>query len=222
MEDPDRRPTRRTRAKYARGERPTIEARLLGAMERLLEKGNRFASVSVEQLMEEAGMTRSSFYLHFRDRGELVSRLMQQVASELAESTGTWLANAESAHRSDMEKALVGMVQSYKKHQAILAAINDVAPHDENVATLYQDMVESLCLQARSSLKTVKRAGRSRPGATDDVADIMVWMVTMYCARFVGQRNGPDLKRLTKSLGYICGSVAFSDEDGANESRDAR
>ncbi len=167
--------------------------------------------------MEEAGMNRSSFYLHFRDRGELVSRLMQQVATELAESTGTWLANAERAHRADMEKALVGMVQAYKKHQAILAAINDMAPHDQNVAEMYQTMIDSLCLQARASLRTVKRAGRSRSGATDDVADIMVWMVTMYCARFVGQRNGPDLKKLTKSLGYICSSVAFADTDIATK-----
>lgn len=70
------RPTRATRERQAREKRPSIEARLLQAIERLDARGQRLASVSVEQLMEEAGMARASFYKHFKDRGELVVRLI--------------------------------------------------------------------------------------------------------------------------------------------------
>lgn len=83
-------------------------------MEQLLEKGVRFGAVTVEELMEEAGMARATFYTHFRDRGELVMRLMRLVVEELAESTGTWIADAKNAHRADMEAALFGMVQTFK------------------------------------------------------------------------------------------------------------
>lgn len=182
-------------------------------MEQLLEKGVRFGAVTVEELMEEAGMARATFYTHFRDRGELVMRLMRLVVEELAESTGTWIADAKNAHRADMEAALFGMVQTFKKHQAVLAAITDMAPSDQGVSDLYEQMMEALCIKARRSLRAVKREGRSRPDASDDVAEIMTRMVTMYCVRYVGERDGKALDKLSKSLGYICASVAFADNE---------
>lgn len=207
----DRRPTRATRAKYATGKRPSIESRLLPAMERLLARGQRLSSVSVEQLMEEAGMARASFYKHFKDRGELVVRLVQVLEQEFAASTGTWLSDAQNAYPKDMEAALSGMVDVFNKHHAIVTAIEDLAPHDAAVSKAWESLMISLSQRARNSLATVKKKGRSRPGATDDVADAMWWMVALYCAKVAGGKSGAELKRLKKTLGYICSSVAFAD-----------
>lgn len=205
------RPTRRTRARNGEQPRLSIEDRLLAAMERLLEKGHRFAALSVEQLTDEAGIARGTFYLHFRDKGELVARLMGQVTEEIIQSTGTWMSNAEDAGRPQIHQALSGMVGIFKKHQAVMAAVNDTAPYDQKVAALYKKMVDEICEQSRRSLRTVKRKGLSRTGATDDVADVMSWMIVLYCARFVGERDGADLDRLARSLGYIGACTAFSD-----------
>ena len=207
----EQRPTRRTRAKRGGEPKLSIDDRLLGAMERLLEKGHRFGVLSVEQLTDEAGIARGTFYLHFRDKGELVARLMSHVTEELVQSTGVWMSNAEAAQSRDMQQALIGMVRSFKKHQAILAAINDMAATDEKVAALYDAMVDTICARSRKSLALVKRQGRSRPGATDDVADVMSWMVVLYCTRFVGERDGAALDKLAKSVGYICTTTAFAD-----------
>lgn len=205
------RPTRRTRAKHGDQPKQSIEERLLAAMERLLEQGHRFAALTVEQLTDEAGIARGTFYLHFRDKGELVARLMSQVTEEIITSTGTWMSNAEDAQHPELHLALVGMVATFKKHQAILSAVNDTAPYDQNVAQLYKTMVDRICAQSRVSLDTVKAKGRSRAGATDDVAEILSWMIVMYCARFIGERNGSELDRLAESLGYISASTAFAD-----------
>ncbi len=209
------RPTRRTRAKHGDQPKLTIEERLLAAMERLLENGHRFAALTVEQLTDEAGIARGTFYLHFRDKGELVARLMSQVTEEIIASTGTWLSDAEDARHQVLQQALVGMVETFKKHQAILAAVNDTAPYDQNVASLYRTMVDRICAQSRVSLATIQRKGRSRPGATDDVAEVLSWMIVMYCARFIGERNGAELDRLAESLGYISASTAFADPPAA-------
>ena len=209
------RPTRRTRAKHGDQPKLTIEERLLAAMERLLENGHRFAALTVEQLTDEAGIARGTFYLHFRDKGELVARLMSQVTEEIIASTGTWLSDAEDARHQVLQQALVGMVATFKKHQAILAAVNDTAPYDQNVASLYRTMVDRICAQSRVSLDTIQRKGRSRPGATDDVAEVLSWMIVMYCARFIGERNGVELDRLAESLGYFSASTAFADPSAA-------
>lgn len=210
---PEHRLTRRTRQKYTDGLKPTVEARLLSAMERLLEKGHRFAALSVEQLAKEAGMARGTFYLHFRDKAELVTRLMRQVTDEIVLSTGGWFSDAENARRKDVRNALVGMVQTFKKHQAIIAAINDTAPYDKTVAALYAEMVETICAQSRHSVAALRRRKRGRKGNTDDVADVLSGMVILYCARFVGEREGAALDRLARSLGHISSVVAFADSE---------
>ncbi len=183
----------------------------MAAMERLLEKGQRFSSVTVEQLTQEAGLARATFYLHFRDKSELVVRLMSHVTEELIASTGNWLGNSEVARRKDLQQAMFFVVHTFKKHQAILAAVSDTASHDPEVAHLYQAMIDQISEQSRRALATVKRNGLSRPDATNDVADELSGMLVTYCAQNVGKRDGAELDRLARALGYIAASAMFSD-----------
>lgn len=207
------RPRRSATAPRVRGAaRATVEQRLLAAMERLLERGHAFGSLSVEQLAAEADMARATFYLHFRDKGELVLRLMGQLTDDIIGSAGVWFENAENADRRDIERALGGIVGTFKKHHAIVAAIHDTAPYDPAVAQLYRDMMDRLCAASRRAIATVKRQGKAHERATPDVGTILTWAVDLYCARFIGSHDGADLERLVKSLAHICASAIFAPE----------
>ena len=120
------RPTRKTRAQ--RGEtKVTVEERLLAATERLLAQDHTFGSLTIEQLTTEAGMSRGTFYLHFRDKGELVARLMKVVTDEVVDSTGTWVANAEKAQRADVVSAVNGVAQTLCRQNPICFNVPTVA-----------------------------------------------------------------------------------------------
>lgn len=205
------RPTRRTRAKQ-RDAKPTVEARLLAATERLLSQGHSFATLSIEQLAAEAGMARATFYLHFRDKGELVARLMDHFTQELIESFGTWIQDADIAERKDVRAAVSGMVETFNAHQAIVAAVRDTMPHDKVVKALFEKMQETISTMGQRSLATVKRKGRSRPGATGHVMDTLAWIVALYCTYRMDKGDGASVERVAKSLGYICESAIFADE----------
>lgn len=181
-------------------------------MESLLEKGNAFGSLTVEQLAAEAGMARATFYLHFRDKGELVLRLMGQLTDEIIASAGVWFENAENADRRDIERALHGIVGTFRRHRAIVAAINDTAPYDPAVAALYQQMMDRLCDQSRRAIATVKKQGKAHAQATPDVGTILTWAVDLYCARFIDRYPGAALDELVKSLAHICASAIFAPE----------
>jgi AcrR family transcriptional regulator len=190
-----------------------VEQRLLAAMERLLERGVAFGSLSVEQLAAEADMARATFYLHFRDKGELVLRLMGQLTDEIIASAGVWFENAEHADRRDIERALHGIVGTFRKHHAIVAAINDTAPYDPAVAKLYGEMMDKLCAASRRAIATVKKQGKAHPQATPDVGTILTWAVDLYCARFIRDHDGAQVYRLVKSLAHICASAIFAPEE---------
>lgn len=208
------RPSRVARARQAeqpKHQKASIEDRLLNAMESMLEKGQRFGALSVEQLSEAAGISRGTFYLHFQDKGELVARLMGHIAEEIIDSGGTWFGDAAVAGPDDLRTALVGMVHTFKKHQAILSAVSDLAQSDEKVGATYRDLVERLCAQSRRSLAAVRQKGLTRPGATDHMADTMCTMIIDHCIRVVGELDSPGLDRLAKSLGYLGVNAVFAD-----------
>jgi AcrR family transcriptional regulator len=211
------RQTRRTRAKNG-GTKETIEERLLAAMERLLENGPKFATLTVEQLATDAGMSRATFYLHFRDKGELVSRLMSVVTDDIVTSAGAWLAFPEKPQRADVEKAIRGVASSFRRHRTIISALVDTASSDPAVEAVYMEMMNTICLRCRYSAAAALRDGLARPEATDAVADALAWFVVLYFGRFAGLREGEEFERLADAVVHISATAFFPDSTKSDSS----
>lgn len=205
------RETRQTLAKNG-AQKKSVEERLLEATESLLQAGQNFASITVNQLTKEASMSRGTFYLHFKDKGELVSRLTDYLTQEVISSFGTWTENAELAEPKDMRAAVRGMVKSFKSHQAIIVAIRDTLPNDQQVQQQYESMMNLISGMAMKSILKINSRGLSRREANNDVGNTLGWMVGLYCTHFIDKLSPSEQERSTEALEYICESVIFSDE----------
>lgn len=204
------RPTRRTRANHG-GEKPSIESRLLKATEALLEEGNTFATLTVEQLAKEAGIARGTFYLHFKDKGELVVRLMDYFVEELGENLGTWTSNAAAAGRKDVTDSVQLMIDSFYKHKAIIIAVRDTMAHDKNVERIYFDMMEKIVRMAQDSTAIIKQRGMSRDKTSDEEARALAIVITLYSTYMLDKLDTKAIKKTSEALGYICESTIFAD-----------
>ena len=205
------RPSRKTRAKNG-GSKPSVESRLLEATERLLEQGNTFAMLSVNQLSKEAGISRGTFYLHFKDKAELVARLMDYFVDEMENHLGTWVVNAGAAERSDVAVAVKNMVLDFKRHQAIMVAVRDTKAQDPSLEKTYTQMMDRIAEMAKASVATIKTRGKSRDGTSDEVADILARLMVLYCTHLLDNKSPSQIRKTVKALSYICQSIIFSDE----------
>lgn len=110
--------------------RASVEAQILAATERLLAEGASFTELGVQRIAAEAGVARSTFYTHFRDKSELLMRLANTMRTSGYEIATTWTP-------ADGLDALIDVfqriVQVYREHAAVLAAINEVAAYDPTV-----------------------------------------------------------------------------------------
>ena len=204
------RPTRRTRNKHG-GRKPTVEERLLAAMERMLEQGQRFPTLSVEGLAVEAGMSRGTFYSHFKDKNELVARLMSVVTDEIVESAGSWLAtreDGEKPQREDLEATMRGVSAIFKKHRAVLAAFNDTARNDSALSEQYRKMMDTIAERCHRSIVAVH--GGYDTKAVEGVAKALSWFVVLYLGRFSPVAEGEELDQLVKSVAHVCGSAIYA------------
>lgn len=181
MPAPTRKFSDSPRSAERRLRRSDINEKLLSAMEALLARGETFSSVSVERLAEAAGISRATFYVHFRDKAELVRHLVEQVRSEIVAAAGRWFEDASFTTREDIKQTLRGIIGVYRTHHVILSAMTQMAPSDVEVAKLSRRMLEELCMESRKAVSQLGAAGRGNPKATELIADILT-MAIHHCS----------------------------------------
>jgi TetR/AcrR family transcriptional repressor of nem operon len=81
-------------------------ARLLDiAQAAVLSKG--FASTSIEEIIAEAGITKSGFFYHFRDKNDLAKALLQRYIDEESEMMQQMFAEADSLNEDPLHGFLI-------------------------------------------------------------------------------------------------------------------
>jgi len=169
--------TRRARPANEADAAPGMEERLQQALERLLARGLTITAISIDALAREAGIARATFYLHFRDKGELIARLIARVEDEVVGAGGLWFVHAEDARFEDLRAAMARFFAAYMKHQAILAAAAETAPYDTQVAALHKRMLERFVAESRQAVQRIAASGRAHVGLPPMVAEVLSWSV---------------------------------------------
>lgn len=199
--------TRRT-GERGRDRRAIMEDTLQQAMERLLEKGHSFTQVSVEQLAAEAGISRATFYLHFRDKGELVARLMARVTTQIIDAAS--LGSPETVSYEELRKTVRAVVNAYRRHYAVMAAIVETAAYDEQVDALFQAMMEQLVDVNRRALQRLKQAKLKPADLPPQVADVITWAFERSCHQLLRGRKPAQVRAVVDSLTHIIWSAVYA------------
>jgi AcrR family transcriptional regulator len=139
--------------------RDEIRNRLLKAVERMLGEGESYTEVSVERMVSEAKISRSTFYVYFEDKGDLLRAWFGEINQELAESAAKWWDLEADAKRDDLRAALGGIVNTYRPHTSLMAALYDAAAYDTGVRELVDDMVGANTAGLRKHIKAGQKAG---------------------------------------------------------------
>ena len=101
--------------------------RLLQVVERLLGDGESFTELSVERIVAEAGMARSTFYVYFEDKGDLLRRWFAGITDELRAAAASWWQLGPAPTAADVRDALRAIVTTYRPHTTLMAAVYDAA-----------------------------------------------------------------------------------------------
>jgi AcrR family transcriptional regulator len=168
--------------------REQLERRLLDATERLMRDGASFTELSVDRLSSEAGMSRANFYIYFEDKGHLLRRLADQVFSDLADGAERWWGVAWRHDPDDVRAGMAAIIASYRRHQPVLVALNEMAAYDSLVGATYRNLLTAITARLTRVIEDGQADGSIRdelPAAT--AASALTWMVERVC-----QQNLPN------------------------------
>jgi AcrR family transcriptional regulator len=127
------------RQAQARQSRQEARARIVAAATDLVRRRS-YAELSVDAVMERAGIGRTLFYRHFDDLGDMLMQAARDAIQELYQAqvglAQTRVADDPGVVRAAIEPAVV----AYEKHGPVLRAIHEAAAGDEEIAQRYAAM----------------------------------------------------------------------------------
>jgi TetR/AcrR family transcriptional regulator, ethionamide resistance regulator len=152
----DRGPRRRRRPEEA-------ERAILAAARAFLEE-RPFREMTVEGVMVRTGLSRPAFYAYFRDRYDLVTRLLEGVGSLLFALDWRWLSGGEGGDeaREVLVDALRAGSRTFVEYGPVLRAIADAAGYDARVEEVYRyGLIERLVGAVASRISRDVESGLS-------------------------------------------------------------
>ncbi|MFI7034490.1 TetR/AcrR family transcriptional regulator [Microbispora rosea] len=149
-----------TRRRTANVGRPTsAEAEILAATQRLLINGANFTELGVQQICTEAGVARSTFYSHFRDKIDLLMRLATELMTSSFDVTSAWDPSDGVERLAD---AFLQVVKVYREHAAVRRALAEVATYDATVRDFWTAELNPFTDWTIAVLRAEQDAGRTR------------------------------------------------------------
>lgn len=152
---------------------------IIEAAEALLRE-RPFRELTVDEVMRRTELSRPSFYVYFRDRHELVLRVVQHIFQDFMGPSGAWLTNEEGGP-DELREGLLGAVEMYRDRGHVLRALADAAADDPEVETAYLGLVNSFRDLITQKIDQEVAAGRA--GAVDapgEVATALIWTAERY------------------------------------------
>ena len=165
---PPERPRRRRR-------RPEeAEREILDAAAALLRERPSH-EVTVMAVMERTTLSRKSFYVYFRDRHELITRLV----APLREEIDAGAAEARVKHRDPRELARAlfqEVARVYVEHGELLRALRESAGHDEDAERVWREFTDPPIAGLAAWIRAETAAGRSQGLDADATARALITM----------------------------------------------
>ena len=116
-----------------------------------------FRDLTVDEIARAAGLSRSAFYTHFRDKHELLLAAVEEVADELYRMADRWWHGegppAERVRARSREWSRV-----YAEHASLLRVATEVSTYDEEVRS------SGSASSSASSTRPPSTSAPSRPG----------------------------------------------------------
>jgi AcrR family transcriptional regulator len=116
------------------------------AREQILDVARRelkvkpFRDLSVDELMQETGLSRTAFYRYFPDREAVLVDLLEEVWGELAQVRD---ADPDVTGAASLAR----LAELLEENRAVLKAVADAAPGDEDVEQAYRDFMHAYWIE---------------------------------------------------------------------------
>ncbi len=151
------------------------EAAILAATERLLRERS-FAELAVSDIIEAAGVSRTTFYAHFGSRTAVIAEGLRRVIGEIAVAVDPFVTDAVADPEAAIRVSLTRWVALATEHGALLRTVSEEWPHDDRLRELWLAMMGAFSAGTARVITAARESGRAPAGADPEpLAACLMW-----------------------------------------------
>jgi TetR/AcrR family transcriptional regulator, ethionamide resistance regulator len=187
-----------------RRRKPEEAERVILAAGRAFLEEHPFREMTVEGVMVRTGLSRPAFYAYFKDRYDLVTRLLEGVGGLLFALDWRWLSG--TADGNDVRKVLVDALragsETFVEYGSVLRAISDAAGYDARVEEVYRGgLIQRLVAAVAARISRDIEAGvTSDELDPEQTARALVLMTERYLLDAFGRPERRPSRRETEAI----------------------
>lgn len=149
--------------------------RLLDAVEQELGHGT-YAELSIERLLEQSGVVRSTFYYHFDDKADLIGALAEDVFQAFEDAALEWMSDAAAMSKDSMREATERLFRVYWEHRTVMIAAADSAAADATIRARLDRMWRHLAEGVADRIALAQQTNIMRVIDPARTASWLIWM----------------------------------------------
>jgi AcrR family transcriptional regulator len=179
-------PAERPRRRRRRPEE--AEREILDAAEALLRE-RPANEVTVMAVMERTTLSRKSFYVYFRDRHDLIARLVAPLRAELDARS----AEARATHdnlRDQARAIFLEVARLYMEHGQLLRALRESSGHDADAERVWREFIDPPIAELATFIREELSTGRSSGLDPEATARALITMnLGCFFEQLIGRPN---------------------------------
>jgi TetR/AcrR family transcriptional regulator, ethionamide resistance regulator len=189
------------------------EREILAAAEELLRERPSH-EVTVMAVMERTTLSRKSFYVYFRDRHELIARLVAPLRAEL----DARFEEARAAYENPRDRARASFLEVarvYMEHGALLRALRESSGRDEEAQRVWREFTDPPTAEVAALIRAETKAGRSQSLNPEATARALITMnLGCFFEQLIGKPSA-DPRPLVETLVEIWDRTIYGGPAGA-------
>jgi AcrR family transcriptional regulator len=148
---------------------------ILAATEQLL--GDRpLNQLNVADIIEAAGISRTSFYAHFSSKTAVIAECLRRVMDQVTVAAEPFHSQSGDDAETAIRVSLQQWVEVCKVNGSLLRAVSEEWPHDEQLRDLWFAMIGAVSAGTAKVIRGARRSGRAPAGAdASGLAACLMW-----------------------------------------------
>jgi AcrR family transcriptional regulator len=191
--------------------RSELLEQLLDVLERMLDTGADYMSITVDSLVSEAGVSKSKFYVYFKDKEDLLNSGFTRIVEELETISDLWWELGPQTTRESLRAVLRVILSTYRPRIPLLTAAYDSTHFDEAVAAKVAELTDSVIDSLRDLIERGQREGWTDPGIlAPETAAWIVWMAERGQSKMVRGADDAEFERLADSCSGLIWNALYA------------
>ena len=194
-----------------------MDRQVFDAVRILLKGGHSYPSLSVATIAETAEVARSTFYVHFADKTELLIRLASETTADIFDAANEWVEGSilqvdSASGREALLATCRRIVADYREHSAVLSAVMAAAATDSAVADYWFQRIDAF-----AELATIKLRKSQAAGLVDEsvdarsLAQMAAWSIERTVSQTVSHSSVENDEQLAATLARGLWLMIFGD-----------